>query len=110
MKKLISTLILFLSCMNFAFATNTSVKLAASNPHDSLKVVVPNLFTPNGDGINDTWSIIVQGYGIAIFSLQTVVYDRWGAEIFQTTNIHEAWSGHNKIGKPCTTGSYFYVV
>jgi gliding motility-associated-like protein len=79
-------------------------------PHDSLSIVVPNVFTPNDDGINDTWSMIVHDYGITIFELQTIVYDRWGKEVFQTTNIHEVWSGHSQIGKACSSGSYFYVI
>jgi gliding motility-associated-like protein len=81
-----------------------------TNPHDSLSVVAPNVFTPNGDGVNDTWSIIVHDYGITIFELQTTVYDRWGTQIFQTTNIREVWSGHNMIGKACDNGTYFFVV
>lgn len=78
--------------------------------HDSLFVMVPNVFTPNGDGINDTWSIIVKGYGVTVFNMQTVVYDRWGKQVFQTTNIHEVWSGHNSIGEFCSSGSYYYVI
>ena len=98
--------LLAMMCSNKSFAKNNSMQ----NPHDSLSVVVPNVFTPNGDGVNDTWSIIVHGYGITIFEMQTTVYDRWGGQIFQTTNIRQVWSGHNLIGKTCDEGTYFYVV
>ena len=83
---------------------------AGTPPHDSLSVVVPNVFSPNGDGVNETWSIIVHDYGITIFELQTTVYDRWGKLIFETTNIHEVWSGHTLIGEKCSGGFYFYVI
>ncbi len=101
-------------CANNICADNKtltkSLSYSLTTPHDSLSVVAPNIFTPNGDGVNDTWSIIVHDYGITIFELQTVVYDRWGTQIFLSTNIREVWSGHNLIGKPCDEGAYFYVV
>jgi len=102
-------------CVHSNYAENKMQEKSFSyslttNPHDSLSVVAPNVFTPNGDGVNDTWSIIVHDYGITIFELQTVVYDRWGTQIFLTTNIREVWSGHNLVGKTCDNGTYFYVV
>jgi gliding motility-associated-like protein len=81
-----------------------------TTPHDSLVVVAPNIFTPNGDGVNDHWGIVIHDYGIAIMDLQAVVYDRWGKEIFKTTNIHQVWNGNNHIGKACEEGTYFFVV
>lgn len=81
-----------------------------STPPDSLVVIVPNIFTPNGDGINDFWSMVVHDYGVAIIDLQATVYDRWGKEIFMTTNVRQVWNGHNLIGKACEEGTYFYVV
>ena len=103
----------FYSLANYAANKMPSKSFSYSltgNPHDSLTVIAPNVFTPNGDGVNDTWSIIVHDYGIGIFDLQTLVYDRWGKQIFQSTNIHEVWSGHNLIGKACDAGTYFFVV
>lgn len=80
------------------------------NPHDSLVITVPNVFTPNGDGINDTWSIIIHDYGTILFDLQTTVYDRWGITVFETTDIREVWLGHTTTGRTCSEGSYFYVI
>jgi gliding motility-associated-like protein len=90
-------------------AKNYNYTLTTS-PHDSLIVVAPNIFTPNGDGVNDFWSIVVHDYGVAIIDLQTTVYDRWGKEIFMSTNLRQVWNGHNLIGKPCEDGVYYYIV
>ncbi|HXP51693.1 MAG TPA: gliding motility-associated C-terminal domain-containing protein, partial [Bacteroidia bacterium] len=88
-------------------AVNSKLQI---NPHDSLVVKVPNVFTPNNDGINDTWSIILQDYGVSLIDMQTTVYDRWGIPVFQTTDIREVWLGHTPTGKICNQGSYFYVI
>jgi len=84
--------------------------VSKNNPHDSLIVNVPNIFTPNGDGINDTWSIIIHDYGVILFDLETTVYDRWGVPVFQSTDIREVWLGHTPTGRDCLAGSYFYVI
>jgi gliding motility-associated-like protein len=105
-------LIVFLVNINYAenktMAKSSSYSL--TTPHDSLVVIVPNVFTPNGDGVNDTWSIGVYDYGIVVLELEATVYDRWGKQIFHTTNIHQVWSGYNLIGKPCEDGTYFYLL
>ena len=88
----------------------TKTKAVNSNPHDSLSIVVPNIFTPNNDGKNDTWSILISDYGIILFDLQTTIYDRWGEIVFQTTNIHEVWLGRTPTGRDCNSDSYYYVI
>lgn len=51
---------------------------------------IPNAFTPNnGDGIND----IFTGMGIGIEKYEMWVFDRWGARIFYTDDIHHGWNG-----------------
>jgi gliding motility-associated-like protein len=50
---------------------------------------IPNTFTPNGDGINETF--FGKGYGIKDYTLQ--IFDRWGLLLFETNNINEGWNG-----------------
>lgn len=99
--------VLLLTCGNAFSRSGASI---ANNPQDSLSIIAPNVFTPNGDGVNDTWSILVHGYGVLVTGLQTTIYDRWGKEVFTSTNIREVWAGHNKIGETCSDGAYFYVI
>ncbi len=51
-------------------------------------VYVPNTFSPNGDGINDQFQV----YG-PVAQIELVVYDRWGEEVFRTTDVTQAWDG-----------------
>lgn len=52
----------------------------------------PNIFSPNADGINDTF----RGYaaeGVEIRSYQLLVFDRWGNLLFETETLEEGWDG-----------------
>jgi gliding motility-associated-like protein len=92
------------------------VKVTASNSicsySDSLTVGVsesaifaPNVFTPNGDGINDEFRVAYK----SIISFQCWVYNRWGREVYTWTDPQKGWDG--KInGKNATPGPYFYVI
>lgn len=65
--------------------------------------VVPfNAFTPNNDGINDTWEI---GNINQWPNAQIVVFSRWGQKVFQATNYDNDWDGD---GLPSAT--YYYVI
>ena len=113
-KQILQLFVIFTMCAYSGTSSNNvyvkSYSYSLATPHDSLVVVAPNVFTPNGDGVNDHWSIIIHDYGIAIMDLEATVYDRWGKEIFKTTNIHQVWNGNNHIGKACEEGTYFFVV
>ena len=109
MKKLIAISIFVFFVSTQARASSATYSLS---PHhdDTLSIKVPNVFSPNGDGVNDFWSIIIYDYGVAVLDLQTTIYDRWGHEVFQSTNINQVWLGHTPTGRACSTGSYFYVI
>lgn len=70
------------------------------------KVLVPNAFSPNGDGINDTW--IVEPLEFFEESV-TTVYNRYGQPVFVSKGYSKPWDGtHN--GKPVPVGTYYYVI
>ena len=52
---------------------------------------IPTSFSPNGDGINDT--LYVRGSEGCMTNLVFKIYDRWGENIFKTSNILEGWDG-----------------
>ncbi|SET39197.1 T9SS type B sorting domain-containing protein [Hymenobacter actinosclerus] len=69
---------------------------------------IPNAFTPNGDGRDDTWQIEF----IEDFPNNTVtVFNRWGTQVFSAQNYSRAneWRGDIN-GKPAPAGTYYYVV
>jgi len=69
-------------------------------------VGVPNAFSPNEDGINDGFTIIVRGQ-LASYNLQ--VYNRWGETIFQSNDFTNSWNG-NIEGDAQPMGAYVYVL
>ncbi len=66
---------------------------------------IPNAFSPNNDGLNDTWEVGTLG----IVSVQWLIYDRWGLEIARGSALPIAWDG-TKDGTPCAEGAYVFVI
>jgi len=67
---------------------------------------LPNAFTPNGDGINDTWNVATLQY----FPQCIVnIYSRWGANVYHSIGYAVAWDGRYK-GKPLPDGTYYYII
>lgn len=70
-------------------------------------VIIPNVFTPNGDGINDVFS--VTGVGISNFNCR--IYDRWGIFLYEWSDLKGGWDGKNTSnGKDVTDGTYYYII
>lgn len=69
------------------------------------KLIVPNVITPNGDGINDR--LILKSGGVEDFSL--IIYNRSGRKVFETKDINNWWDGKSN-GKLVSTGTYFYNI
>ncbi|MEP7164796.1 MAG: gliding motility-associated C-terminal domain-containing protein [Ferruginibacter sp.] len=70
------------------------------------KIFVPNAFSPNGDGTNDTWNIPALA---AYPFFEVIVFDRYGQMVFQTKNNLKPWDGKFK-GKPLPVGVYIYFI
>ena len=67
---------------------------------------IPNTFTPNGDGINDTWQIKYLEY----YPKSTVnIFDRWGQKVFSSTGYPIPWDGTYK-GTVLPAGTYYYII
>jgi gliding motility-associated-like protein len=69
-------------------------------------IFIPNAFSPNADGVNDTWNIPALG---AYPGFELFIFNRYGQLIFQTKNTPIAWDGTYK-GKPCVNGVYTYLL
>ncbi|MCH2224258.1 MAG: gliding motility-associated C-terminal domain-containing protein, partial [Crocinitomicaceae bacterium] len=67
---------------------------------------VPTGFSPNGDGLHDTYSIIV-GRDISNFKFH--VYDRWGNRMFVSSEEDFKWDGTYK-GEKLNAGAYAYML
>jgi gliding motility-associated-like protein len=70
------------------------------------KLVIPNAFTPNGDGINDNWVIqYLDGYPGCSVS----VFNRYGFKVYSSTGYPKPWDG-NTTGGPLPVGTYYYLI
>ena len=69
---------------------------------------LPNVFTPNGDGINDLFTPILPYRYIK--SIDINIYNRWGEIVFNTTNPAINWDGKDMHSKgECPDGVYYYI-
>lgn len=69
------------------------------------RIFVPNAFTPNGDGLNDTFepkAIFVQNFNM-------IIYNRLGKVVFQSRDIAQGWDG-NFNGKEASSDVYIYTI
>lgn len=70
---------------------------------------IPNAFTPNDDGINDTWEI----EQLFIFNEVTVdIFNRWGERVFHSSGYssEQFWDGTSQKGKKLPMDAYYYVI
>jgi gliding motility-associated-like protein len=70
------------------------------------KPVIPNAFTPNGDGINDTWVI---KYLDAYPDCTVDIYNRNGQRVFYSVGYGRPWDGRIN-GNPLPIGTYYYII
>ena len=73
---------------------------------EEYRIGVPDAFTPNHDGINDI--IKVDGWGIQEL-IEFRIFNRWGTEVFYTTDISEGWDGYYK-DKLQNVDTYSYLI
>ena len=68
-------------------------------------IIIPNVFTPNGDGYNDVFEIISRGF----INYKLLIYNRWGKIVFETDNPTLFWDG-TQNGEKVADGTYFYTI
>jgi len=70
---------------------------------------IQNIFTPNGDGLNDFWTIENKD-DPCLLNFSSVVYDRWGTEVFRTNDPAFNWESDYENGNDASEGQYFYTL
>jgi len=66
---------------------------------------IPNAFTPNDDGLNDSFGLV--GEGITEYTMQ--IFNRWGNLIFESNNMQTQWDGNYQNTK-AEMGVYVYKI
>jgi gliding motility-associated-like protein len=88
---------------------NTTLRKPTQFEVPKLDVIVPEGFSPNNDGFDDTW-IIIRPFGTI---LNVKVFNRWGNEVYRNENYLNDWRGKgvvNFMGEDLPEGTYFYTV
>lgn len=76
---------------------------------DEILWYIPNSFSPNEDGINDVWK--PEGVTIDATNFKLTIFDRWGKQVFTTTDINQGWNGSNNAnGYYVEAGVYTYLI
>lgn len=104
--------------LNGCYAYDTV--LVTVNFANLVKIELPNSFSPNGDGENDYFRVLTNvdedgnfanGFeeGGALAEIDLRVFNRYGQQVFRTTDVHEGWDGTLK-GKPMNPATYTYIL
>ncbi|MCX6291146.1 MAG: PKD domain-containing protein, partial [Bacteroidetes bacterium] len=72
-----------------------------------VRSIIPNVFTPNDDGINDTYHIT---YLCAAIDFKFSIFNRWGKMIYESSDPDFHWNGKTVKGDDATEGTYYYVM
>lgn len=84
----------------------TSVTIRLKNPSIDYNLKIPNVFTPNGDGVNDFWSVTDLPADNCTEQFSYVeVLNRWGRQVFRSTDRNFRWSGSADV-----PGVYYYLI
>jgi gliding motility-associated-like protein len=85
---------------------NASVDVDASTtdcfaPH----LYIPNIFSPNGDGVND----VLYPRGSGVLSMRLLIYDRWGEKVFESEDLGTGWDGSFR-GQQVESDVFYYTL
>ncbi|MDR3704600.1 MAG: gliding motility-associated C-terminal domain-containing protein [Paludibacteraceae bacterium] len=102
--------------LNYPTRTDTAIIhifIGNKTIDDGITILIPNAFSPNGDGKNDRF--VIEGIENQLSSILKV-FNRWGSQVYQSggTSYQNDWDGNSNkggvtIGKELPVGTYFYV-
>ncbi|MFL5762658.1 MAG: PKD-like domain-containing protein [Bacteroidia bacterium] len=68
--------------------------------------IIPNVFTPNGDNVNDVFMVNAVG----LETLDAEIYNRWGQMLYEWHTTSGGWDGRTASGVEASDGTYFYII
>jgi gliding motility-associated-like protein len=104
----------------YTYVSNYPVMLIATNIYgctdtvyrnisvtEEFTMYIPDVFTPNGDGLNDVFN--VRGAGFVEEGFEMLIFDRWGQLIYKTNDVYKGWDGKVK-GVEAKNDVYVYKI
>lgn len=76
-------------------------------PCDPARILIPNAFTPDGDGVNDVFSALPYEGSEVISHL--IIYNRWGQKVYEASGPNAAWDG-TTFGEPAPSDVYVWLL
>ena len=90
-------------CVDVNSSDSTTVKF-----DDYFTGKIPNVFTPNGDGVNDLFDFRL---GNRLEQCSEIrIFNRWGALVFESRENSHIWDGRTFTGDECSEGVYFFTL
>lgn len=89
----------------FAQSLDFTNDIYALTVKQELDINIPQIFSPNGDGVNDD----LLALGDDIIKFQMLIYNRWGELVFESTDPNRGWNGKYKDIN-AQQGVYVYVL
>ncbi|HXS38138.1 MAG TPA: gliding motility-associated C-terminal domain-containing protein [Flavipsychrobacter sp.] len=85
----------------------TSTVISVGKEDCDAPINIHNVITPNGDGINDVFTI----EGISNYPSNSLsIIDKWGDVVYQQNDYKNTWAGTAQNGRPLSSGTYYYVL
>ena len=81
-----------------------SFALDVTGPDLASRIYVPNVFSPNGDGVNDEFRVFT---AVVLLEFELHVYDRWGDELIRFESTDDFWDG-SFLDKAMNPGVYVW--
>jgi gliding motility-associated-like protein len=78
-------------------------------PPEGVQNIIPNVFTPNGDGNNDRFYLSGES-NYCYDSLTVQIYDRWGKLVYESDDPEFWWDGNTKSGQEASEGTYYVIL
>ena len=96
--------IIVVTASEFGCASSDTVRITVL---EDLPFVIPQGFSPNGDGVSDTW--VIQGLD-KYPDNELFIYNRWGAQVFSKSSYQNDWDGKFNADALLPAGTYYYVI
>ena len=94
-------------CLTASNSNNCSTKVCDTIDVNINEFInIPNVFTPDNDGINDEFYI--NSSGLKEYHIE--IYDRWGLKVWESDAAAEKWDGRSTAGVELSDGTYFYIL
>ncbi|MBK8924229.1 MAG: gliding motility-associated C-terminal domain-containing protein [Saprospirales bacterium] len=82
-------------------------RVAPFPPCDPARIRIPNVFTPDGDKVNDTFTVVPYE-GVEVIARLTI-YNRWGQKVYDASGPNAAWDG-TTFGEPAPSDVYLWLL